>query len=654
MDNETNINEQDGSTAEDAADTAADITDLREEDTGIAGEVTELTEVSDEASQDTAAESSDNGISALEGTEEKTEEAQDDPAVQAGEASEAAAAAQPHSKYRFDILKKLTLWVTVAIIFLSAFGITAYYVTTASKAEFHADCTDTIMWANASAESGHLYDQDFKYACFLPFSTSAIMRPLLHFFGLSLKTHIIGMTCFFILLTLFLVLLIREVTGSLSLAFTGTSVFLAMTLSTVKMREIFWGHTIYYSLGILFLLIGTYMYFRLLTIEAAIRTQHREGKNIKRSKIHKVIIFICLCIFMLLTGLDGITGFTLFVLPFAGAVFAEQFANTKHRLLSCKTAVIVSRVLIFFVMAISGVLINSKLIGKLVASYQDANSEFSDMNSWIDHLHALPMAWMRLLGVKSLPNVMFTDKQGVPNLIAIMASVILAVIPIIATCCYKKYGKDRKGRMMRIWVWIHWAVTAVNLMGYIFGVLSAADWRIIPTIGTSMILSILFVCYCVPKKLEVSRIVFLLMIPVIAAGVLNCNNVRKMKKDSYKQNTQFMLADYLEEEGLTKGYATFWNANSITVISGERIKVRDVNIDTDGVRMRQYQSCKRWYMDDPLQREYFLLLTSSEFDSFSASDFYMSEKPVRTSERVINGVDYVLLVYDHNIVSPEI
>ena len=620
--------------------------------TDITPHITDTAVPSDTAEEDNEAVKD---VSASEKTvenekNENSSETSDEKSAETTAAAETTADTQSGSKYRFDILKKLIIWVASVAVFLAVSGITVYYVTTASKGEFHADCTDTIMWANASAESDHVYDQSFTYACFLPFGTNLIMLPMLHFFGLSMTSHIIGMTCFFILFTLFMVLMIREVTGSLPTAFIGTSIFLSMTLSTQKMREIFWGHTIYYSLGILFLLIGTFLYFRILSVESDIRIQRKNGKNTKFKSLHKVLILVCLSLFMLLTGLDGITGITLFTIPLAGAVFAEHFVNSKQRIASRKSALIVTRVLVLVIMSVIGVIINNKLAGKLVASYQDANSSFSDMNSWMDHLLSLPIDWMKLLGVKDLPDVMFTDEKGIPNLIAILASLIIAVLPIIATCCYKKYGKDRRGRMMRIWIWIHWAVTAVNLMGYIFGVLSIAEWRIVPMIGTALILSILFVCYSVPKKLDVSRTAILLMIPVIAAGAISCNDVIKMKKDSYKQNTQYMLADFLKEEGMTKGYATFWNANSITVITGETIKVRDVYADSNGVYMRNYQSSKRWYATDPLQREYFLLLTGSEFDEFSCSSVYNADPPLRTAERVINGVDYILMVYDHNIV----
>ena len=553
-------------------------------------------------------------------------------------------------KKRFNILGKISGWLITILVFLSVFLITGYYVTTASKAEFHADCTDTIMWANASVESGHLYDQDFKYACFLPIGTSTIMIPLIQLFGLSIKTHIIGMTIFFILFTLFMVLMMREVTGSLPSALMGTSLFLALTLSTPKMREIFWGHTIYYSLGLLFLAIGTFMYFRIMSLENNARSLIKKGKSCKSKKLRKFIIFILLCAFMLLTGMDGVTGLTLFTIPLTGAIFAEQFLNTKQKIFGAKSLIVLFRVVIFMIMAVIGVIINNECIGKLVAGYQDANTEFSSMNTWIDHLHSLPLSWMKLLGVDNLPDVMFTDEKGIYNLIYIISSIIIAVIPVIATFCYKKFGNDHRGRMLKMWVWIHWAVSAVVLTGFIFGILAAAEWRIIPMLGTAIIVCILFLFWTFSEASDMSRISVLLMIPVIAAGILSCTNVIEIKKDDYKNNIQYQLADFLESENVTKGYSTFWNANSITVITDAKIKVRDIYVDENGARRRTYQSSKRWYNDDPLQKEYFLLIDSDELHQLSNSSFFLDHEPVRQAETEVNGTTYTLFVFDHNFV----
>ena len=551
---------------------------------------------------------------------------------------------------RKNVMADIILFAAAFFVFVCAVSAASYYILFAGKYEFHADCTDTIMWANASVESGRLYDPTFSYACFLPFSTSLIMVPLIKIFGFGMTAHIGGMMCFFIIFTLAMLLMIKELTNSLTAGLAGTAVFILITLVTPKMREIFWGHTIYYSLGILFLAIGSYLYSRLLSVGIKERKLKKEGKNAKGASRHKLLIFLCLCVFMLLTGMDGISGFTLFAIPFAGAIFIEQFINKKYSILSGKTALVTCRALVFMIMTIVGTLINNQLLGNLQARYQDANSEFSEMNTWTAHFQKLPLAWMRLLGVEDLRDIMFTDKEGVPNLVYIISALMLAVLPVIATFCYKKYGSDRTGRMMRIWVWIHWAVTAVVLMGYICGVLAVADWRLTPVVGTSLILSILFVCWAVSTKADCSRLVSLLIVPVFAAGYLAFSSVVKMPKDGYKQNTWYQLSGYLYARGLTKGYSTFWNANSVTLVSGGRVKVSDVYIDETGVSRRRYQSSTRWYDDDPLQRKYFLILEGDEWNEFITSEDYKNDRPMDTLITEINSVKYTILVYDHNIV----
>ena len=51
-----------------------------------------------------------------------------------------------------------------------------------------------------------------------------------------------------------------------------------------------------------------------------------------------------------------------------------------------------------------------------------------------------------------------------------------------------------------------------------------------------------------------------------------------------------------------------------------------------------------------MQKEYFLLLGSSELDKLSSSDFFTNHEPVRQAEVDANGITYTLFVFDHNIV----
>lgn len=542
-------------------------------------------------------------------------------------------------------------YILPILIFLGVIASVVYYITVGFKSEFHADCTDTIMWANASHESGHIYDENFSYACFLPFGINLIMQPLISIFGLSLKAHIIGMLSYLALLVVFFCLMLKEMHWNLrSICFAG-SVMLAVTVSSSKLREIFWQHTIYYSLGLLFIVIGLYLYFRLLNLSHKRQSLDPKDKKAQRLFLHFLITFVCLAVFVMFTATDGISALSIFAIPFIAAIFAEAFANDSNKIFSLKTLKTFGSAAIFGVMILLGIKLNERWVGDMTAGYQEAYSAYSGMSTWIEHIQNLPLAWMRLFGVEDMTNQPLFEKESILNLLRIAASVILAVMPVIATCYYSKIKKAKGSQALRIWIWIHWASSAIVLVGYICGLLSSADWRLTPIIGTSLMLSIIFVHYIAVSKISSGRIIALISIPVILVSILNIQGLINLsKKDYKKENYLFGLTELLEEAGLSYGYASFWNANAITLISDSEVKVRDVNVSEYGVSKRLYQSSSEWYKDQPVQDEYFLLLTSYEYSTIANGQNSLIEDASQNLSAFVNGTEYYILVFDHNIV----
>lgn len=542
-------------------------------------------------------------------------------------------------------------YILPILIFLGVIASVVYYITVGFKSEFHADCTDTIMWANASHESGHVYDENFSYACFLPFGINLIMQPLISIFGLSLKAHIIGMLGYLILLVVFFCLMLKEMHWNIrSICFAG-SVMLAVTVSSQKLREIFWQHTIYYSLGLLFIVIGLYLYFRLLNLSNKRQSLDPKDKKSQRLFLHFLITFVCLAVFIMFTATDGISALSIFAIPFIAAIFAEAFANDSNKIFSLKTLKTFASAAIFGVMILLGIKLNERWVGDMIAGYQEAYSAYSGMSTWIEHIQNLPLAWMRLFGVEDMSGQPLFEKKSILNLLRITASIILAVMPIIATCYYSKIKKAKGSQALRIWIWIHWASSAIVLVGYICGLLSSADWRLTPIIGTSLMLSIIFVHYIAVSKISSGRIIALISIPVIIVAILNIQGLINLsKKDYKKENYLFGLTELIEDAGLSYGYASFWNANAITLISDSEVKVRDVNISEYGVSKRLYQSSSEWYKDQPGQDEYFLLLTSYEYSTIANGQNSLIEDATRNLSAFVNNVEYYILVFDHNIV----
>ena len=235
------------------------------------------------------------------------------------------------------------------------------------------------------------------------------------------------------------------------------------------------------------------------------------------------------------------------------------------------------------------------------------------------------------------------------NLIRIGTALILAVLPVAATCCYPKY-KGQSGRQMRILLWAHWTVTGLILVGYLCGALSVANWRLSPIVCTASIVSLVFLRWAITKRTAMQRVAGLLCVPVACFCLLSALNILLLPTNAAEVNVQYQLTNMLEDQGLTYGYATFWYANAMTVISGDKLKVRNVNVDEDGVQKAVYQTAAAWYDDQPGQEDYFLLLDTEEYQGLAAAKDPLLSRAERSFVLTDSyGTNYQVLVFAENI-----
>lgn len=136
-----------------------------------------------------------------------------------------------------------------------------------SKGYYHADCTDTITWAEAVLDGKALMNSDFYYACLLPFGGQLLMVPFVAIFGVSMTAQLCGMVLFAICFGLALAFLLRSMNFSYKWSVFGVSALFLIVSISEKLREIFWCHIIYYSLGLLFVMVGLGLVLRVLNCE---------------------------------------------------------------------------------------------------------------------------------------------------------------------------------------------------------------------------------------------------------------------------------------------------------------------------------------------------------------------------------------------------
>ncbi|MBV7537490.1 hypothetical protein KW842_17115 [Duganella sp. sic0402] len=105
------------------------------------------------------------------------------------------------------------------------------------------------------------------------------------------------------------------------------------------------------------------------------------------------------------------------------------------------------------------------------------------------------------------------------------------------------------------------------------------------------------------------------------------------------------LADFLKQQGLRYGYATFWNAGKLTVLSGGAAQVRPVVVERGLPQPNRKLSSNRWYMPQTWQGETYLMLRDAELAHLNRAllDSYAGQP------RLLRYQDVNILIYPHNL-----
>lgn len=537
-----------------------------------------------------------------------------------------------NNKDKKEILKKIFKFLVPLLFLFVSCAIVIYYIIFPSKGEFQSDCTDTLYWAQASYDAGKLFNPDFGYAALLPFGGNLIMQPLISLFGITMKTHIIGMLIFFVLFVSSVMMLLKSMKWSFFWQSTGTSVLLLTLCMSKKLREIFWGHIIYYSLGVFFLMICLSIVLKLLYLANENQTN--------KTRIQEIIFLLILFLYCVFCSTNQMTIITLFALPVLGGLFVERILDRTQNIKSNQNIMSISICFIIIVGVIVGIIFGGYLIGDLQANYAESHTRFTDSSAWRENAEKLPIAWMNLFGLSVKKYDEIFSLKGIKVIFCIVYSILVFIFPVILTFLYSKI----KEIGVRILIWVHWILTIFILIGYICGFLSTANWRLSPALCTSVLLSVAFIKF-LWQHIHMRRIGILLCIPVFTNCILSGVSVATMPYDNYKNNIAYKLADYLDDNNLYYGYAGFWTAQAVTVVSDSKVKVRSVVFEENNLTPYYYQSNFNWFDEQPNQKDYFVIMTPQERELFLNSGIYITKMKYKE----LRYLGYYILVFGENI-----
>lgn len=285
----------------------------------------------------------------------------------------------------------------------------------------------------------------------------------------------------------------------------------------------------------------------------------------------------------------------------------------------------------------------SKLLYRWICSGRNVNPSLVTSTSFVsmpediwNNMQMVIINMLRCFGYYG--DVSLGSLAGMINLISITMLVLLCfVVPYLQAKKLKDENDNVK--FYYIFAMSHNAVLIMTCV--FFGQVETARYLL-----TTVILFIVISSrYIYNYWLNNDTVGILLTIAFVFCVVIEGSNMSRDTigwQDELAHKTE--LANFLKENNLTKGYATYWNAYETQIYSNSEVELGGIEIDKDGLTPFY------WLVDDsvyePVDSNTFLLLTAEEHDALK---FNLVSKFGAPIQELRCGDSYII-VFNYDIV----
>jgi positive regulator of sigma E activity len=134
------------------------------------------------------------------------------------------------------------------------------------------------------------------------------------------------------------------------------------------------------------------------------------------------------------------------------------------------------------------------------------------------------------------------------------------------------------------------------------------------------------------------NLIFIFMILIIIVSQYNV--VFKGFIENNQNMKEIAIVKYLQKNHYYFGYATFWNANNLSVLSNGKIEIANFDSALDG-RPYLWLTPSRYYSNGYYQGKTFLLLTKDEYSA-------TSKNVIKGENKIIDKYGYIIIEYNKN------
>ena len=508
-------------------------------------------------------------------------------------------------------------------------------------AEFQSDTAEMLLWSQQIIEKHTLISPDFSYSYAIPFGGQLILVPFVKIFGVRLISLRAGMSVITLIFLAVFYVFFRELFGKKYAPLTA-GILILMLCGVRSMRELFWAHTVFYSLSVLYMMLISVLLKRLMRKESKSQTQTCR-----------------LAAIFLLTLLACTTGTPLliyFAIPFFGSMIicaitdsqlpgSEKIDNSRHNKIRTVLVLMLAAILL-------GFLISLVFHGDPMDDYSDYYTVLSKASDWPANISLVIPRWINLFTELNEETVYLMSPNGFKMSLMITAAFIVFGLDAAALFLIKKLH-----HFERFLTFFHWILSLILLFFFCFGTISNYERRLIPIFVSGIVTAFIMIRHLIQSNEPVKNVnAGLLSFLLVLAAVIDGISLYTMVQDNSLWYGDGSIMQTLVQNDLTYGYSTdFWFANSITIMTGEQVKVREVTTDKNGkLIQKKNQTDINWYKEDPERGKTFLICQEWFIQNHpeymeNADKIFRSEFIHPVSKKYLG---FYILVYDRDILFP--
>lgn len=352
----------------------------------------------------------------------------------------------------------------------------------------------------------------------------------------------------------------------------------------------------------------------------------------------KYVLLLVLTAFVCLSGIRNIQ---VVGLPLIGAIVLFYFLNNYKK--NAGEFFKNSRSAVFIVIGIAAAIavgyLGFRYFSSLLENFSQGGASilFSDYDIFA-RIGTFVNLFINLFGISY--GIPLMSAGGIINLIKLCGGVMLLIVfPVLQLRDYK--NEKPSVQIFSLFAILHMLEIFILC---IFGAVLSDSSRYL---FTSEFLLLFLSAHYIYKKLIENADVIPKIVTVLALCVYVIPSAYPKLTSfvGYKDDIASMcsLTDFLYDNGLSYGYATYWNASKNTCLSNGRVEINNVNIYDRVVPYYWLNSSDRYSAN---QGRSFLMLTENENQIFTSSySYYEFGEP----EEILKFGEYTIYVYGYNI-----